>query len=267
MSILVYQLTEGTSNKYWAISNDPEAPGVFPVWYGRVGSKLRRSSKDSPNGSDAAITEKVRKGYVYKNNLTIDSDGQVAINTVGGSSMDDWVEVNNPLCFTWRIDMKGANTEDAVKVTLKMIEACKRYWSAMDTKAIVALGYSTKLYGDLCNGRFIGEVPYSEGIFSYLLLYALRRSMETLGVTVDVLDSNNQELSPRYNDDRELLAIVRQDWEMELCSNAKSEDEEAGIMGNVKLVFEYLNDLAIAVGAEAEPLNLKGISAGRSAYF
>lgn len=74
MNARLYRLSDGSSDKWWAIANTPQ--GLMTFW-GKVGSDLKfQQSKPVTNGKDMwkLISEKERKGYDYQDEININSD-------------------------------------------------------------------------------------------------------------------------------------------------------------------------------------------------
>ena len=87
MAIRVYHNTDGSSDKYWAISDQLDSDGNHEIWYGRRGSTLTFTTRSESKHWNQLAAEKLRKGYVERSSLTVDRQSRKVVNTTNISDL------------------------------------------------------------------------------------------------------------------------------------------------------------------------------------
>ncbi len=272
MAIHVYHNTEGSSDKYWAISDALDANGHHEVWYGRRGSKLTATTRAESKHWSALAQEKLSKGYIARSSLTVDRKSQKVVPLTKLSDLPP-VELEPVKQLAYFV-VKPWDQELAADVDLKLevcqlrsgfIEAVKSF-----DPTLAKLDFSSLPdYSDsVSDNTLYCEIEFNEGPLAFLFLFVLKHQLADRGF--EVLIANN-DTSVQYNPSQEdgLFADVRNEW-LEDHTEMPNDGITATTVRDacIKLADRiFFDQLCIAVGSKDAPFSLSSIEAPSKAAF
>tara|TARA_R110001592_G_scaffold221139_2_gene475792 strand:+ start:3700 stop:4524 length:825 start_codon:yes stop_codon:yes gene_type:complete len=273
MAIRVYHNTDGSSDKYWAISDQLDSDGNHEIWYGRRGSTLTFTTRSENKHWTKLAGEKLSNGYKERSSLTIDRHSRKVVNTTNVSDlppMPSAVEKPNCAYFVvkpWQqeLDEQLDLKSEVSAMRLEFIEAVKGFDS---TLAKLDFDFLPDYSDSVENNELHCEIEYVKGPLAFLFLFALKHKLAKH--SFDVLISNDDltlNENPTKSDD--LFTVVRGEW---LSDNTEMPND--GIVAKqvrdacIKLADRiFFNQLCIEVGSKEAPFSLSSIEAPSKAAF
>lgn len=208
-SIRVFHYQDGRSNKYWAVDLKPILTGVYGVWYGAAsGSKLTsKTVPDSPS-VNRRIQGKLDKGYIEMPELTIDRESGRVIDR--GRVSDE--NIRDALWYTFSDPGTEKITTMRKIVSEFLIQLASRL-EEFDSPEYEAL-LSSQTYQSLQSfnqGMFGEEIDYSDGPIAALLLFGLRRHLQSYSdpeITLSIVGDDGFHMPPKFEEMDSLIASM-----------------------------------------------------------
>lgn len=273
MAIHVYHFNEGSSDKYWAISDQLDSDGNHEIWYGRRGSTLTFTTR-SENKHWASIAEgKLKKGYTERSSLTVDRSARKVVQVRNVADLPPLAgspTKSRSAFFVVRpfdddlaedVDLKS----EVLSLLTSFIKSVKDFDS---TLAQLDFAFLPDYSDSVTENTLHCEVEYDKGPLAFLFLFVVKHQLADRGF--EVLISNDDLIvnsSPTKADD--LFSLTRAEW---LSDNSAMPND--GIVAKqvrdacIKLADRvFFNQLCIEVGSKEAPFSFRNIETTSKAAF